>query len=478
MDILTDNQVSRLVGLSYDFLEKKGVRVDHERGLKVLSAGGAKVNFETGLVQFTGSLIDRCLQLAPKKILLAGRKPEFDLVLEPSRDKLYVRSNTGARNYLDPHHNHACRLLNKADLAEWAQLLSLLPRINVAAYPTPHDTPAETKDVHGLDALIKYCEKHIYVQPYSVPSLKYLMAMAEAVAGGMDELRNRPFISLISGSFSPFQFKNLDIESLFVASEANLPVHMGILPNAGATSPVTISGTVLLSSIELLAGLVIAQIISPGLPVISNTISLALDMHSGITTQASPRAALAAAATVEFVSRAYGIPTHTWGLGSDSLYHGAQSMAERAVLATLTALSGVHLLGGAGQLESGSAVSPLQLIIDHELVLTIQKAVEDWGDMSEDWLGLESLYHVPHGGHFLEERHTFRFGREIPQSKLFATMHRSTWEESGQQDLLDRAQEEYNRLTKKFAGVLLEPEKARELDKLVAQADKELAGTN
>lgn len=264
--IFTDNQLARLVNETYTFLEKKGVRVDHERGLKVLAEGGAKVSFDTGIVRFSGELIDRCLQLAPKSITLAGRKPELDVKLSQLREHLFIRSNTGARNYLDPRNHYACRPLSKADLVEWAQLLSLLPRINVVAYPSPTDTPPETMDVHALETLLKYTEKHIYVQPYSVASLDHLIKMVEVAAGGRDKLRQRPFISLISGSFSPFQFKNLDIESLFVASVSNLPVHMGILPNAGATSPVTIGGTVLLSSIELLAGLTIAQIISPGLP--------------------------------------------------------------------------------------------------------------------------------------------------------------------------------------------------------------------
>ena len=45
------------------------------------------------------------------------------------------------------------------------------------------------------------------------------------------------------------------------------------------------------------------------------------------------------------------------------------------MLSMLMALSGSDILGGAGQLETATAVSPLQLIIDDEILATIRHTV-------------------------------------------------------------------------------------------------------
>jgi trimethylamine--corrinoid protein Co-methyltransferase len=181
----------------------------------------------------------------------------------------------------------------------------------------------------------------------------------------------------------------------------------------------------------------------------------------------------AASGAVQFIKSAFNIPTHNYGSGTDAAHVGSQSQVERSMLTTLMALSGSDILGGAGQLEVATAVSPLQLIIDNEILAMANRLVTEFR-LDEDQLAWEVIVNTQPGEHFLTSDHTFMHCRDGFSPVLFSSMAYEEWEREGKTGLLDKALEKYHSLKAKDNPCLLPEKQKAGLDAILGSADTRL----
>src|SRR4030042_1267797 len=97
---LTDEGVKKIRAESIKIIEDVGVKVSHEGAKKLLADAGAKVDRKTDLVLIPAALTERCLKKLPQRIVLGGRDPDKDIVLDAKRQDTYYRSMTGAEGYI------------------------------------------------------------------------------------------------------------------------------------------------------------------------------------------------------------------------------------------------------------------------------------------------------------------------------------------------------------------------------------------
>lgn len=466
---LSVGEVSLMAEKCLKLLEVKGVKVNHPEALKLLDSAGALVDFESRQVRFPVKLVETALSKLPAGFRLAGGSSDHDLPLPNPGGGFYLRTNTGANNYLDPE-TRACRDLTLADLAHWGRLVEVMEQVDFCPFPFPNDVPPGSADVHALKTLLENTSKHIWVQPYSLESIPYLFELASAAASP-HSLEEKPLISLIACSLTPLEFKAMDLEVIIRCCRQGVPIQACSLPSAGGTSPITIAGTVLLAASEVLAMAVMAQLIRPGTPVIGTPLIFTLDMQSGKALQSSAEAVLGAAGAVRVIKHAFGLPTHTYGSGSDSPVPDGQSMIERTLQGMMVAGSGADILGGAGQLDVATAVSPVQLVIDNDLAAILKRMVRGV-EVSDETLNWEDLLDTPPGGHFLERMHTLRHCREAVRPRTFLRAVREIWQMEGGKDLYARALERLNDLQRDLRPRDLLGEVSRDLGRIVRQADE------
>jgi trimethylamine:corrinoid methyltransferase-like protein len=266
----------------------------------------------------------------------------------------------------------------------------------------------------------------------------------------------------------------MDIEVILGACKRGVPIHASSLPVIGGTSPMSVPGTVLLAGIEVLAMVAIAQILRPGTPVIGLATVLSMDMKSGRAVKASPEAMLANAACTQFMRDAWGIPTHTAGFTTDVFLPSGQAMAEHSLYAFMVAAVGASIVGRAGELDAARTISPVQLVIDDEIVGVLRHL---WRgvDLGEESLAWEDVLAVPPGGHFLETAHTLRHCRDAFQPGLFLRQSRDVWEAAGRPDLFDRARERSLELIAGVGKTELPDGTREEMERIVREADLALA---
>jgi trimethylamine:corrinoid methyltransferase-like protein len=217
-----------------------------------------------------------------------------------------------------------------------------------------------------------------------------------------------------------------------------------------------------------------AQPVAPGTPVIACPIIFSTDMRTGRSLQSSAEAMRCAAGAVQFIRTAFDLPTHCYGTGADSPIPDAQSMSERALLSMLMGTSGLDILGGAGQLETATAVSPLQLIIDNEVLGMVRRTVSDV-TVDGDQMAWELMTKTMPGDHFLMSDHTVKHCREGLDPINFVRLARDSWERVGSTDLMDRVLGNYRDLIERDNPCLLDAAASAAVDEIVEAGRKALA---
>jgi trimethylamine:corrinoid methyltransferase-like protein len=467
---LDDGRLETLIERCFALLERRGVHVNHAGAVAKLGQAGCAVDTDGKLVRMPRRLAEEALAATPGTVTLYSKSGRFDLDIPRGDNTFHMRTGTGGHGFIEPGGRH--RKLVLEDVATIAAIGDGLPEVGFIAHPFVNGVPERTSDIHGLAALLAHSEKHNWVQPYDAANVGFLMQLAAVAAGGEDRLREKPVVSCIACSFTPLEFKEMDVEAILQAGRYGVPIHACSLPTAGGTAPVTMPGTVLMAGAEILAMTVLTHVLAPGTPLIATPLIFALDMRTGRSLQSSVEALSGAAMAVQLCRRGFGLMTHTYGAGADTPDVCGQSQAERALIGLMVGLSGADILGGVGQLECATAFSPIQAIIDNELG-AMQRAWLHTPQIDDETLAWELMLEVTQGGHFLANEHTLKHCRDVFEPSTFLKLARDPYEESGRRTELDNAMAIYEQLTSRDAPPGLPDAGAvAEMAKVVAAADR------
>ncbi len=438
-NFLDEAAIETLKNRAFEILECHGVTFIHPEATKALLKAGARQGNDANRLRLPQPLVEEALAATPKEVSLYGKKPSFDIHLPRKDGSFIMRTGTGAHGYIDPE-NGLYRNLDLSAVAEIAAVGNDLDEVGFIAHPFVYGVPELTSDIHGLAALIQRTNKHVWIQPYNKENIEYLIRIASIAAGGEQELRQRPVASCITCSFSPLEFKFMDTEVILQAGKYGLPVHACSLPSAGGTAPLSVSGSVLMAAAEILAIITTAHVLAPNLPVIATPLMFTLDMKTGKALQSSVESLQAASISIQLMKQGFGLPTHTYGAGSDTPDVDVQSMAERSLLAQNVALSGADILGGVGQLECATVFSPVQAVLDNEIGGMMRQLTQA-PDVSEESLNWNEISRVESGGHFLDSPHTLKYCYEQHRPKAFLRQDRDGYEAADRRNAFDQARE-------------------------------------
>jgi len=248
---------------------------------------------------------------------------------------------------------------------------------------------------------------------------------------------------------------------------------LGSTPTVGASGPVTLAGSLALQNAEILAGVVLCQVMNPGAPLSYGPRMPTMDMRTGLSSWGAIEFGLAAAASVQ-IGQLYGIEIDAYGPTSDAKVLDEQAAIERTFNAVLPALAGAHIINGAGVLESILTVSLEQLVIDNELLGMMLRTLRGI-EVSQATLADDVIRRVGAGGNYLADRHTmahFRAEHFIPE--VFDRKTRMMWERAGSKDVVSASREMAQRLLRERQPVPLDKDVLREMDFIAENAKKEL----
>jgi trimethylamine--corrinoid protein Co-methyltransferase len=266
----------------------------------------------------------------------------------------------------------------------------------------PQDVPGETAHLHMLQANIRYSDKALIGSSMGKLGAQHTIDLLKILFG--EELEGYFTLGLIN-PLSPLRYSKDMIEVLTTYASMNQPLVLASLVMAGSTGPITLPGVIAQQNAELLAGIVLSQLIKPGLPVVYGSTSTNTDLKTSSLTIGSPELSLCLAIHAQ-LGRKYGLPIRGGGALTDSSTVDAQAGYE-SMFSLLTSLySGVDfILHSAGMMSSYLAFSFEKFIMDDELcgmVKHFYRGVE----VNPDSLAFNTIKDVGIGGHFLNQPHT------------------------------------------------------------------------
>ena len=224
------------------------------------------------------------------------------------------------------------------------------------SYGIPSDVPAVKGDLHQFAAMVLNSSKPIVFTALSVEHTNKIIEMAAAAAGGLEALRQNPFLVLYSEPISPLVHTEDGIGKMFACLEHNIPVIYTPGVVAGGTCPVTKAGTAVQMNAESLSGLVIAQLKRKGAPIIIGGGATPLEMKTSATLYGSPDAVMNYCGMTE-LSRFYGLPNFTEAGCCNAPLPDAQAGAEAMMGLLMNQLCGANLVHDVGYLDGGKTGS-------------------------------------------------------------------------------------------------------------------------
>ena len=328
-----------------------------------------------------------------------------------------------------------------SDVQSTARLADALPNLDFAmSMALPSDVPAQTSDRHSFRAMVENTVKPLVFTAWDEAGLADILAMAEAVAGGPQELALEPFLLAYLEPTSPLQHSGPVLRKLMMMADRGLPIVYSPGPIDGATSPMTTAGALVTTNAEILSGLVIAQLRRRGTPVVFGAGSGPMDMRSGAATYFSPEFLLHCMGMAELAHHYYGLPA--WGFAgySDSKRPDVQAGVEAALSIAWAALSGANLVHDVGYLEGGMTCSYEMMVVGDETIGVVRRLLNGIS-ITPDTLALDTIHEVGPGGNFLTTRHTARHCRDSWYPRLFDRQIHPAWMRAGEPTALKSARE-------------------------------------
>jgi trimethylamine--corrinoid protein Co-methyltransferase len=297
--------------------------------------------------------------------------------------------------------------------------------------------------------------------------------MAAEVAGGLDNLKAKPFVLLYPEPISPLVQPEDVVDRIFIAADLGLPQVPGPAVSLGATGPVTLAGTVTQITAEALMCLVLAQLRNPGCPCCLSGNVQVLDMASGLIGVGSPELSLGISAQAE-VAQAFGLPTWGYAGCTDAKVVDAQAGLESGLSIFSQALAGLNLIHDVGYLDMAMVCSPAQLVLGNEAIGWTKRFVRGI-EVNRETIAREVIEAVGPGGHFLQQQHTLdHFREELWRPDLLTRQHYTKWEKEGAQDVYQRIQDKLKEIVENHRVPALSDKTLATLQDIKQRGEKEL----
>jgi trimethylamine--corrinoid protein Co-methyltransferase len=401
--ILTQDDIEHIHEHSLDLLERIGIDYKTSRALEVLEKFGCPVDYDRTWARLPRELVEWALQQAPRVVTLSARNPARDVVLDGVRP--HHTTDSQGTQVIDLEtgelHDSTANDLNKGLL--FADALDFIEIVNVMI--SASDVPGHLRTLRHFAMAFNQTSKHVRSGILNAEQVPYLVELVKVVTG-MDTFK--PIFSAVDCTISPLMHDELMTEACIELAKLSVPIMVYPMPLAGGTSPVTISGTILVHNIEFLSGFVLFQAINPGTPIIYGTGASQLDMQTGRYGGSADGHGLGLGLCE--MARFYNLPVNLGGLSTRSHSLDAQYGSEAIAHGLLAYLAGADEIYSMGLLGDAQILSLDKMVLDNHLAHQLEAIVKPV-QVDEAHLQADLIEKVGIGGHFLKLRETREFTR-------------------------------------------------------------------
>jgi trimethylamine--corrinoid protein Co-methyltransferase len=397
---------------------------------------GAGANVDGDRVRIPARMVEDAILKAPSSFALGKRNGEPAVLLEVNKSWY-----------------GAAKIANALPNYSWVMTLGLAA-----------DAPADITDQVIAKQALTCCEKPLAFCCNHPASLHAIYDMAVLIMGSEERFRKAPCIALLSSAVSPLSYYDDTVEKIIFCAEKGIPQVFYSGLQTGGTSPATFAGTIVQGSAESLSGIVLAQLVRAGAPVVYGAFTTIMDMTTAVFSYGAAEMSLMAAAMAQMAQR-YDLPFFGTAGCSDAKFSDDPQAAIEATFSCLSsALSGANMVHDIGLLDHANIISPNYLVLNNEVLHMVNQYMGGI-PVNSDTLAVDLIDRVGPGGHFLEQEHTMQHFRDIWYSELFDRANYDDWFKKGARHFKERLREQTRKLMD-LETASLPAEIAKELDRM------------
>ena len=458
LDILSENEIERILDTSYRILEEVGLRFEWEPALDTLEARGCMVDRQAMLVRMPRKLVEEAVAgMTP----LARPQDYPKIFWAPWIGMNLIEFETKTRR---PGRLDDCRNI--------VNLVNNLENISVSSTGVvPQDVPIEIADVFMAELLFKYSEKIFTTWTYTIETGRDLVEMALAVTGGEEEFRNSKVLNYLAEPVTPLKMPRHMLEIMTLYAQYDQPINMGSMVQVGTTGPATLAGSVALQMAENMAGLAYLYCLGSKSPVALGGPMQTSDMRTGRCLYAAPELSLIHLALVACAHHLGYMSGCTSGL-CDANTMDFQCGWERGLSGVLLWAAGSESIGMRGEIGGGEGFSMESLVVENEMGGMLRR-ISEGIVVNDETLALDIIEKVGIGGNYLYETHSAQHAHDFWQPEVFSRkQYAQFWE--NYRHIEERAHEKVTRILETSElSLQVDEDVAREIDRIVkARVDK------
>lgn len=430
LTVLNQVQIRWIHAYALKILSKTGVRVDSPQVIQLFRKAVGKVAVGENRVRIPPELVEWALHAAPSTIEIYDRlgNPAFRL----RDDRTHFGIGVTNLFYQEPQDDRLTPFARR-HMQDMVRLGSVLPHYEViSTVGIVQDVPPKLSDLYATLEMISNTAKPLVILVSDEDRFPEVVELLEEVHGSLSE---RPFVIPYFNPLTPLVMNRGTLDEMQIAIQHGLPVIFSNYSMAGMSTPITPAGTLALLMAELLAGLVISQLMRKGAPVILGILPAYFDMKTMVNFY-DPQSILLNLACAEMMNH-YHLP-HCGSSGSGNGWGPDLLAAETYWMNHVTACMGkVGIAPFVGDTLTSKAFSPVNMVYAHEI---IEQATRLAGGFSLDDIsvGLDEIDSIGPGGNFLSAQATLReYRNAYYQSPIFPRLSLEKWQAQGRPSAID-----------------------------------------
>lgn len=451
-------------------LAESGVRVLHPEARQFLAEAGAEVDEDSMMVKFDPAQIEAATASAPSRFEFRSRDGNRDVAMG-GRAVAFIPV-AGPPYAMDLDRGRRPGTLSAFDdFLKLSQHFDVIHSLGPAV--EPQDIALGERHLQMTLSEMLLSDKVPFVYSRGRGQVADCLEMIK-IAHGLDDagLVAEPRCWSVINTNSPRQLDLPMCEGIIDFARVRQVLVITPFTLAGAMAPVSLAGALTLQHAEALAGIALAQIVSPGTPVVYGGFTSNVDMRSGAPAFGTPEAYKAAIASGQ-LARHIGVPWRSSGVNTSNA-PDAQSAYE-TMFNMMGALHGGAdmIVHAAGWLESGLSASYEKFILDVDMLQVIAESYQPI-DTSEAELAVDAIAGVDPGGHFFGTEHTLeRYRSAFYEPIVFDRSNFGQWTEAGSLESPVRANKLWKEILASFEPPALDESVAGELKEFVARRTAE-----
>jgi trimethylamine--corrinoid protein Co-methyltransferase len=454
--VLNEQHIGQIHESSLHILKSVGLEIDSEQAVSVFADAGAEV--DGSRVRIPADLVQRALETAPSSVDIYDRRGNFAFRIGDGAETRFGIGVT-ALNYQDPLTDEITQFTSKhmETMVRLGESLSSFDAISTVGIV--QDIATDQSDLFGTLGMVANSTKPLVLLVSQEDRFPAVLDLLEHLHG---DLASKPFVVPYFNPVTPLVINRGTIDKMLATIERGLPLIYSNYGMAGATTPITPAGILAMLNAELLAGLVLSQLVKEGSPIILGMLPAYFDMRemANFNDPISYLLNLACGEMMEF----YGLPhcgTSGSGMGwGADLIAGGHQWANHL----LSCLGKVGLVPFVGDTLGSTTFSPATIVYADEVIAQARRFTAGFA-IDEASTVLDDIAETGPAGNFLMAASTLEhFRTAYFESKIFPNL---TVEEWAQRDY-PRADERLRNYTKQLLDGLGAPD---DHDDLIARGE-------